>query len=358
MSTDLAVRDGATTTLFAGATPREVIEAATEAANELHSVIEQRRLSTRIGSSEHVRVEGWQALGIMTGVFAVEAGGVEPLPWPLIPNDGLPGPEDPGREPRRASPEWPAWKAAADRAAHWEEQQALIRARDRGLAFGFKASFRAVKDGSEVGWGEGRCTRSESNWAARTTTRWRRWPRPARRAKTLRQPLGFIVSLAGNPATPAEAGGAGGGVALPAPPPDALPVLDEAGVRETAAALQHAWPNLDAHKFMSVLASRLDGVPEAAGVALRAWAWWSGRTDEPNERSPAAQDAGGARGDAVSARLTPTAVAERELARCNDRLTRLRAEVVAVEVDRDRWATVLDALDGTNQSQDDAVEAE
>ena len=43
MSTDLAVRDGAT--LFAGATPREVIEAATEAATELHSVIEQHATS-------------------------------------------------------------------------------------------------------------------------------------------------------------------------------------------------------------------------------------------------------------------------------------------------------------------------
>ena len=102
MSTSLAVREAAT--LFAGATPSEVIQAATEAANELHTVIEQRRLFQRIGSRDHVLVEGWQTVGVIAGVFAVKDSGVDPLPWPLIPNDGLPGPEDPGREPRRSAP--------------------------------------------------------------------------------------------------------------------------------------------------------------------------------------------------------------------------------------------------------------
>ena len=58
----------------------------------------------------------------------------------------------------------------------------------------------------------------------------------------------------------------------------------------------------------------------------------------------------------MSARLTPTTVAEREIARCDERLTRLRADLAAVEVDRDRWATVLDALTGTSQPHDDHVE--
>ena len=57
----------------------------------------------------------------------------------------------------------------------------------------------------------------------------------------------------------------------------------------------------------------------------------------------------------MSARLTPTTVAEREIARCDERLTRLRADLAAVEVDRDRWATVLDALTGT-EPHDDHVE--
>ena len=72
-----------------------MIAAATEAANELHSVIEQRRLSTRIGSSEHVRVEGWQTVGVIAGVYAVEAGGVEALPGRSSPTTGSPAPRTP-----------------------------------------------------------------------------------------------------------------------------------------------------------------------------------------------------------------------------------------------------------------------
>ena len=288
MTTELTVRPGPDISLFAGATPAEVIAAATEAANELHSVIEQRRLFTRIGSSEHVRVEGWQTLGVMTGVFAVQAGGVEALPWPIIPNDGLPGPPDPGREPRRSSPEWPVWKQTTDRATHWEEQQALIRARDRGLSFGFKASFRAVKDDHEVGWGEGRCTRSEGNWATRDDYQLSSMAQTRAQSKALRQPLGFVVSLAGYSATPAEEVNGGGAGDQTAPPPDATPMLDEDHVRDCAHELQSVWPDLDAHSFMRVLARRFQGgIPEPASVALRAWAWWAGRAPESELPAPA-----------------------------------------------------------------------
>ena len=224
--------------------------------------------------------KGWQTFGVMTGVFAVEAGGVEALPWPIIPNDGLPGPPDAGREPRRSSPEWPVWKQTADRAEHWEEQQSLIRARDRGLTFGFKASFRAVKDGREVGWGEGRCTRSESNWATRDDYQLSSMAQTRAQSKALRQPLGFVVSLAGYATTPAEEVDGGAGVDQPAPP-EATIMLDENAVLDCAHELQSVWPDLDANSFMRVLARRFEGgIPEAAGVALRAWAWWAGRSPE------------------------------------------------------------------------------
>ena len=136
-------------------------------------------------------------------MFAVQAGGVHELPWPLIPNDGLPGPPDPGREPRRNAPDWPAWKAAADRANAWEGQQALIRARDRGLSFGFRVAYRAVKDGREVGWGEGRCTRSEKNWASRDDYALSSMAQTRGQSRALVLPLGFVVSLAGYAPPPA-----------------------------------------------------------------------------------------------------------------------------------------------------------
>ena len=256
MSTDLAVRD--TATLFAGATPSEVIQAATDAANELKSVITQRHLFQRIGSRDHVLVEGWQTVGVIAGVFAVKDGGVDALPWPIIPNDGLPGPTDPGREPRRSAPEWPVWKQAADRAAHWEEQQTLIRARDRGLTFGFRVAYRAVKDGREVGWGEGRCTRAERNWASRDDYALASMAQTRGQSRALRQPLGFVVSLAGYATTPAEEVDGGAGVDQPAPP-DATIMLDEDAVLDCAHELQSVWPDLDANSFMRVLARRFQG---------------------------------------------------------------------------------------------------
>jgi hypothetical protein len=287
-STDLAVHDGATATLFAGASPAEVIAAATEAANELHSVIAQRNLYQRIGNREHVLVEGWQTVGVIAGVFAVKDSGIDQLPWPIIPNDGLPAPTDPGPEPRRNDPGWGVWKAGADRAAHWTEQQTLIRARDRGQAFGFRVAYRAVKDGREVGWGEGRCTRAERNWTGRDDYALASMAQTRGQSRALRQPLGFVVSLAGYATTPAEEVGDGGAVDQAAPPPDATPMLTVDALRDVAGDLQKAWPHLDAFNFLGVLNRRFGGggVPEAAGLALKAWAWWAGRAPESELAGP------------------------------------------------------------------------
>src|ERR1700750_3292849 len=120
--------------LFAGSPP-EVISAVTEVADQLHQVITAKRLAVTISGREHVRVEGWQLGGVFVGVAAVKDSGVVELPWP-----GL-------------LPQGEGTQARAVRAA-----------RDQGLAYGFTASYRAVKDGREVGWGEGRVTRAETNW--------------------------------------------------------------------------------------------------------------------------------------------------------------------------------------------------
>jgi hypothetical protein len=97
-----------------------------------------------------------------------------------------------------------------------------------------------------------------------------------------------ISNLVGMGASSAEEfDGTGGSV----PEAVAILTLDEAGVKEVAAALQKSWPAYDAHRFMQVLAKRMGGaVPESAGVALRAWQWWC--SDAPgatgSESSPAA----------------------------------------------------------------------
>jgi len=57
--------------------------------------------------------------------------------------------------------------------------------------------------------------------------------------------------------------------------PEPVRSLSDADVRELCQDLQKSNPNVDAFAFVSKLAKRFDGViPEPAGVALRAWAWF------------------------------------------------------------------------------------
>jgi hypothetical protein len=78
-----------------------------------------------------------------------------------------------------------------------------------------------------------------------------------------------------------------GGVAV-----DAVPALDDAGLRAVAAALGERWPEFDSFRFLNSLIKRYDGaVPEAAGVALRAWARFARHTPaaQGNEREAGSQ---------------------------------------------------------------------
>ena len=59
----------------------------------------------------------------------------------------------------------------------------------------------------------------------------------------------------------------------------------------------------------------------------------------------------------MSVRLTPTTVAERELARCDERLTRLRADLAAAEGGpRPLGHRARRRSTGTNQPHDDHIE--
>ena len=222
-------------TLFAATTPHELIALATDAANNLSDVIKQRKLYQRIGTRDHVLVEGWQACGTLVGVFAVKDGGVRQLPWP----DDLP------------------------------DNSPLTKARHDGLAFGFIAAYKAVKDNREIGWGEGRCTRSETNWRTRDDYALSSMAQTRGQSRALRQPLGFIVSLAGYATTPAEelAGD---------PTPTISPIAPDDLVAEAAQAVQKLLPSVDAVGYLRVLGNSFDppGVPTAAAKALTGLAWF------------------------------------------------------------------------------------
>lgn len=142
--------------LFGTSEPADVIRHATDVADVLSSVLRDKQLIQRIGSSDHVRVEGWTLCGSMLGVFPF-------CVWTRKLDDG------------------------------WE---ARVEAR--------------TLTGAVVGSAEAQCLRSENTWKNRDDYALRSMAQTRATSKALRQPLGFIVQLAGFNPTPAEE--------MPAPP--------------------------------------------------------------------------------------------------------------------------------------------
>jgi len=145
--------------LFRTEDPAEIVAKATAVATTLSAVLKKQKLTTAIGKSEHVRVEGWTLLGSMLGVVAITE-------WtrPLHNPDG------------------------------WE---ARVVAK--------------TLSGVIVGAAEAECLRSEKEWGPNPTRgkprddyALRSMAQTRATSKALRQPLGFVVSLAGFNPTPAE----------------------------------------------------------------------------------------------------------------------------------------------------------
>ena len=135
--------------LLVGA-PAARIEQATEIADALAKVIDDRRLYANISRKKYVLYEGWTTLGALVGVFPICA-------WSRKTEDG--------------------WEARVE--AH-------------------------TLSGAIVGAAEASCSREEKNWKNRDDYALRSMAQTRAGAKALRMPLGFIMALAGYEATPAE----------------------------------------------------------------------------------------------------------------------------------------------------------
>jgi hypothetical protein len=169
-SQEVAVRSepSGSVTLFGTSDPAEVMQVAGRVASVLTDVLKRQGLTSNISGRHHVRVEGWQTVGSMLGVFPVLEE-VVALPWP---------------EP---------------------VPDALANMKSQGKTFGFTARYRAQRaDGSVVGGGEADCTRTESTWKSRDDYALKSMAQTRATSKALKAPLGFVVSLAGYEATPAE----------------------------------------------------------------------------------------------------------------------------------------------------------
>jgi hypothetical protein len=312
MSTEVVTRD-----LFAASSPGDITAAATEVANQLADVVRQRKMTMQIGGREHILVEGWQTLGALTGVFAVDDGvEVQELPWPFA--------------PRALSDEETeiARKAAGKRAKQRtdEEKRLLTRmrqceARELGGAWGYVASFKAMRNGQAIGWGEGRCTREEATWAGRESYALSSMAQTRGQSRALAAPLKFIVKLTGYETTPAEEM-AGVAPAETTPEHPFGPPAMRGEIELALEALEEVWPGSEPKTFMRGLdegfgqlygvpgAKPLGHMPRAATTALRYWAQWIGSERAAAESSQSAsQDQGSeepAQGDAQSAADTPT----------------------------------------------------
>jgi hypothetical protein len=144
-----------TVSLFGTNDPAGVVEAARAAAIPLVDVIRKQKLSVKIGPSEHVRVEGWTLLGSMLGVFPVCE-----------------------------------WTRPLERDGQHIGWEARVEAKTRA--------------GELVGAAESQCTKDEKTWASRDDYALRSMAQTRATSKALRQPLGFVMQLAGFNPTPAE----------------------------------------------------------------------------------------------------------------------------------------------------------
>lgn len=167
-SVALVRQEHADVSLFRTEDPVEVIAAATRVANALKGVVQAQNLIQNIAGKEHPLVEAWQTLGAMLGVSAVPIGEPSTIAWP---------------HPIPA---------------------ALKDAHERGLSFGFSATYTAVKGGAVVGGGSARCVRTESKWKSSDDQNMASMAQTRAISKTLSGPLRFVMALAGYSTTPAE----------------------------------------------------------------------------------------------------------------------------------------------------------
>lgn len=187
-----------TGTLFHTDDPVVVLERASRVADALKGVIVTQGLFKQINGKPHVFVEAWATCGAMLGLTSY-------VVWSRPIGDATPAGHD--------------WEA--------------------------RVEVRAL-DGRTVGAAEAMCTRAESKWKTRDDYAVRSMAQTRATSKAFRGPLGFIVTLAGYSATPAEE-----------MPVDAEPVSD---VTPRAAAPEAPKPIGDAAAAEIILNSDVAGI--------------------------------------------------------------------------------------------------
>ena len=167
--------------LFGTDDPVQIIRKSAEVAGALKDVLAKQNMISKISGRDHVKVEGWQTTGVMLGVSARVA-------WSRPYCDPVSG------EPVVSDYEVVEFnkKTQVERRFHvtghsWEARVEVVRA-----------------DGEVIAAGEAMCSRNESTWAKRDDFSLRSMAQTRATSKALRGVLGFIVTMAGYEASPAE----------------------------------------------------------------------------------------------------------------------------------------------------------
>jgi hypothetical protein len=305
-SNAVATRDPSTVQLFPGSADN-VLELAADVASKFSDIVKQQRMSTRIGTSDHINVEAWQTIGAMTGVSATEASGVQEMEWRRIPPEPWDEPEYPGTEPRGShqSDAYRQWKSAKDKREAWELGRDMHLAYKMGRAFGFTCTMRATKNGVELGWGQGMIDRTEANWVNKPDTALQAMVQTRAISRTLSVPLKWTVKLAGYEPTPVEEMD---GTAPAAADPQLeqqlaeaeaqltrskareLAFADEQSYLDAAAAAQAVRPDLDGMGLVATIVKGFkyeEGLPEVAARTLRIFRYWAAQAESGNELAQA-----------------------------------------------------------------------
>jgi hypothetical protein len=232
--------------LFPAPTPEAMMSLAGQTAWTIKQAIIAQGLSMTIGNSEHVLNTGWQMAANTQRVVTERDEGVTELDWPtaildqIVDNDGTP-------------------------------EHPLRRAYRAGQAFGYRASFVAKRDGQIVGWGEARCDRTERNWRTSENNAIASMAQTRAQSKALRQPLAWVIGLAGYSPTPAEE--------MPqtsADEPTGPATASDELEAQALATLQRLAPsNYSALSYFDALRKNFDGaVPEIAARAIVGIGLW------------------------------------------------------------------------------------
>lgn len=190
MSTDIAVRDGGTVTLWSTDNPEAALQQAARIASAAMHMIETQGLVQAFGQGRHVKVDGWLCIARLANARTHVA-------W-----------ERPLRD----------------------DSGNVIRD-GQGRPFGWEASVEVLNQhGEVVGDAVSQCARDESNWRSRDDYAVRSMAQTRATGKALRVALGFVAAMAGFDATPAEElppRPARAPHVEPTPPPTPPPAPDE-----------------------------------------------------------------------------------------------------------------------------------